>query len=159
LELRQGERAVVEDHRGGVMGGYQGLELALVARKPAVQVERRPAQPDAHLVDALRLDAVLLDQIEQRGVHALDRRGRWPQAQRELLQLPARAEIGRRKLRLAAVRIGVEEAAVLGGEELARRDELLLGEQRGDEAGERAAALMELDRGRAPGRVGAGRLA
>ena len=72
------------------------------------------------------IDRVLLEKIEQRRVHALHQRRRRPQPQRDLLELPAPAEIGGRELRLPAVGVGVVEAAVLGGEELARRQELLL---------------------------------
>jgi hypothetical protein len=56
-----------------------------------------------------------------------------------------------RRVRFTAVRIRVVEATVARGEKLARRNEALLCEQRSHEAGERAAALMELHGGRAPG--------
>ena len=101
----------------------------------------------------------LLDDIEQRGVHALNERRRRPQPQRDLLELPACAEIGDRGVGLAAVDVGVVEAAVLGGEEFARRDELLLRQQRRHQPRQRAAALMEFHRRRAPGGEGAGGLA
>ena len=95
----------------------------------------------------------------RRGVHALHQRRRRPEPQRDLLELPALAEIADREVELPAVGIGVEQAAVLGGEEFARRHELLLREQRRHQAGKRAAALVEFHRRRAPGREGAGGLA
>ena len=76
---------------------------------------------------------------------------------RDPLELPARAEIGDGRVGFAAVHIGVVEAAVLGGEELARGDEFLLRQQRGHQAGQRAAALVEFHRRRAPGGKSAGR--
>ena len=124
-----------------------------------MQVEHRLAKRHAHLLDLVELGRVLLDQIEQRGVHGLRRRRRRPQPQRDLLELPALAEIGDRELRLSAVGIGVVEAAVLGGEEFLGREEFLLGEQRRHQARQRAAALMEFHRRRAPGGEGAGGLA
>ena len=45
------------------------------------------------------------------------------------------------------------------GEEFAGGEEILLGQQRRHQARQRAAALMEFDRRRCPGREGAGRLA
>src|SRR5262245_44740409 len=50
------------------------------------------------------------------------------------------------------------EAAVRTIEEFARRREVLLGEERGHQAGQRAAKLMELDRRRTPRGERAGRL-
>src|ERR1700716_2764065 len=49
-----------------------------------------------------------------------------------------------------AVGIAVVETAVLGGEDLARGDELLLGQQRRHQPRKRAATLVKLDRRRAP---------
>src|SRR5207342_3945929 len=101
---------------------------------------------------------VLFDEIEQRSVHALDRRGGRPQAQRDLFELPALSEIGGDGFGAAAIRICIVEATVLGGQEFARRQKLLLGQQRRQQPGERAAALVELHRRRSPRREGAGRL-
>ena len=69
------------------------------------------------------------------------------------------AEIGRGEIRFAAVHIGVVEAAVLGGEELARGDEFLLRQQRRHQSRQGAAALVEFHRRRAPCGKGAGGLA
>jgi hypothetical protein len=77
----------------------------------------------------------------------------------DALKLPARAEIGRGEIRFAAVHIGVVEAAVLGGEELARGKEFLLRQQRRHQARQRAAALVEFHRRRAPCGERAGGLA
>ena len=60
---------------------------------------------------------------------------------------------------LPPLAVGVVEAAVLGGEKFAGREKLLLGEQRRHQARQRAAALMEFHRRRAPRRECAGRLA
>ena len=78
---------------------------------------------------------------------------------RDLFELPAFAEIGGDRLGLAAVRIGVEQAAIFRGQKFARGQELLLRQQRRHQARERAAALMEFHRRCAPRREGAGRLA
>ena len=102
---------------------------------------------------------MLLDEIEHRGDHALYAGGAGPQPQRDLLQLPALAEVRDRGLGLAAVRVGVVEPAVLRGEEFAGGHELLLREQRRHQPRQRAAALVELDRRRAPRGERAGRLA
>ena len=69
------------------------------------------------------------------------------------------SEIGGDGFGAAAIGIDVVEAAVLGGQEFARRQKLLLGQQRRHQPGERAAALVELHRRRSPRREGAGRLA
>src|SRR5262245_50431215 len=97
------------------------------------------------------------NEIEQRSVHALDRGGGRPQPKRDLLDLPALPEVGYGRLRAAAIRVNVVKAAVLGREELARRQNLLLGQQRRQQSRERAAALVELHRRGSPGREGAGR--
>src|SRR5262249_19650161 len=76
-----------------------------------------------------------------------------------LLELKALAELGRDKLRLSAVHIAAIEPAVRRAEELFRCHEALLREQRRQQSGERAAALMKLHRRSAPGRERAGRLA
>ena len=102
---------------------------------------------------------MLLDEIEHRGVHALDRRGGRPQAQRDLFEFPALSEIGRDSLGTASVRIGIEQAAVLGGEKFASRQKVLLGQQTCHQSREGAAALVEFHRRRSPRREGAGRLA
>ena len=159
LELGERELAVMQDDGGGVMGRDERVELRLVAGELAVQVEDRLVEADAQLLHLGGIDLVPLDEIEQRGIHALDRGGRGPQAQRDLLELPALAEPGGRELGLAAIRIAVVEAAVLGGEEFARRQKILLGQQRRHQARKRAAALVEFHRRGAPGREGAGRLA
>src|SRR5262249_52055987 len=52
-----------------------------------------------------------------------------------------------------------EQAAVLGGQKFARRQKVLLGQQRCHQPGERAAALVELHRRRSPRCEGAGGLA
>ena len=121
LELRQGERAVVHDHRRGVVRGDHRLELALVAGKAAVQVEGGAAQAHAHLLHACRIDAVLLDQIKQSRVHALERRRRGPQPQRNLRELPARAEIGggeRRYPEVAALDVLTDQGAAQIGRDV-----------------------------------------
>ena len=102
---------------------------------------------------------VFAEQIEQRRVHALNERRRRPQPHGDALELPAAAEIGRGEIRFAAAHIGVVEAAVLGGEELAGGDEFLLRQQRRHQSGQRAAALVEFHRRRAPGGERAGGLA
>jgi hypothetical protein len=69
------------------------------------------------------------------------------------------SEIGGDGLGTATIRISIEKAAVLGGQEFARRQKFLLGQQRRHQSGERAAALVEFHRRRSPRREGAGRLA
>jgi hypothetical protein len=105
------------------------------------------------------IDLVPFDEIEHRGVHALDRRGGRPEAQRDLLELPALSELGGDSLGAAAVRIDVVEAAVLGGQKFARRQKLLLSQQSRYQPRESTAALVELHRRRSPRCEGAGRLA
>ena len=159
LELGERQRAVVQDHRRGVMTGDERIELAFVSRQLAVHVESGLPQRHAQCLDLDGIDRVLFEKIEQRRRHALHQRGGGPQPQRDLLELPAPAEIVGRELRLPAVGVAVVEAAVLGGEELARRQELLLREQRRQQAGERAAALMKFYRRGSPRRERAGGLA
>ena len=57
LELGERERAVVQDHRRGVVAGDQRVELALVAGKLAVHVESGLAQRHAHRLDLGGVDA------------------------------------------------------------------------------------------------------
>src|SRR5207247_4351562 len=78
---------------------------------------------------------------------------------RDLLERPALAEIGDDRIGLAAVGVGVEDAAVLVREHFRGGEKTLRGEQARHEAGKRAAALVELDGRRAPVREGAGGLA
>src|SRR3954466_6872477 len=85
--------------------------------------------------------------------------GRLPEAQRDLLELPALAEVRGNGFRGAAVGIGVEKAAILVREDLGRGGKALVREQPGEEAGERAARLVELDGRRTPLGESAGRLA
>ena len=59
----------------------------------------------------------------------------------------------------AAIRIDIEQAAVLGGQKFARRQKLLLGQQSRHQPRQSAAALVEFHRRRSPRREGAGRLA
>ena len=141
------------------MAGDQRIELALVVRELAVQIEGRLAQSDADFLHLGGIDLVSFDEIEQRGVHALDRgRGR-PQTQRDLRELPAFPEIGGDRLRAAAIRVDIVKPAVARSEKFARGEKLLLGEQRRQQARERAAALVELHRRRSPRGEGARRLA
>ena len=49
LELRQGQRAIVQDDGGGIMRRQQRLELGFVGVEPAVQIECLLAQRDADL--------------------------------------------------------------------------------------------------------------
>ena len=70
-----------------------------------------------------------------------------------------RAETRDRGVGFAAVRVGIVEAAVLGGKKFARRHELLLRQQRRHQSRQRTAALMKLHRRRAPGGERAGGLA
>ena len=72
LELGEGEFLIVQDHRRGVMTGNQRIELPLVPRKLAVQIERRLAQGNANLFHLGGIDFVPFDEIEDGGVHALD---------------------------------------------------------------------------------------
>ena len=159
LELGERHLAIVQDRRRHVVGRQQRLELRLVARENPVQVEHRLAQEYPQLPDPCGIDLVVLHEIEQRGHHALDRGCGGPQAQRNLLELPAAAEIGGGGLGAPAVRVAVVEAAVARGEKLAGGDEFLLGQHRRHQARQRAAALMEFDRRRSPRRKGAGSLA
>src|SRR5206468_12213298 len=92
------------------------------------------------------------------GDETLDRRCRRPQPQRDLFEFPAFAQCSRDRFRLAAVCIRVVKPAVARGQKLARGDKALLCEERRHETGERAAALMELDRWRAPRRESSRRL-
>ena len=94
LELRRGQRAICRIDGGGVMRGKQRLELALVGRRTRRAGRTPLAERDADLAHPRRIGPVLVHEIEQRGVHALDRRRRGPQPQRDLLELPALAEIG-----------------------------------------------------------------
>src|SRR5262245_62179957 len=48
LELGKRELLVVQDHGGGVMAGNQRVELALVLRKLAVQIEGRLTRSEEH---------------------------------------------------------------------------------------------------------------
>src|ERR1051326_2746711 len=100
-----------------------------------------------------------VDQRKKRADDRLDRASRRPEAKRDGLELPARAELVGHRLRVAAVGVGVEEPAVLVREHFVRGQEALLGEQGREQAGKRTARLVELDRRRAPLREGAGRLA
>src|SRR5215510_15043146 len=69
------------------------------------------------------------------------------------------AEVFSREFGLAAVAIGIEQATIFRREEFARGDEFLLGEQRREQTGNGAAALMEFHRRCAPCGVSAGGLA
>ena len=123
------------------------------------KIEHRLAERHAHLLDLVegRLccstrsnSAVFMVWVDDADGHSrsaiCSNSQRWPRS--------AVAILG-----LAAVGVAVEEAAVLGGEEFLGGEELLLGEQRRHQARQRAAALMEFHRRRAPGGERAGRLA
>src|SRR5213080_1430751 len=130
LKLGQRELLIVQDHRRGIMTGNQRIELSLVSRKLAVQIERRLAQGNTNLFHLGGIDFVPFDEIEDGGVHALDRGSGWPKAQRDPLELPAPSEVGSDRLRLAAIRVNIVKAAVRGGEKFACRQKLLLSEER-----------------------------
>ena len=149
----------MEDDGRSVMAGNQRVELALVLRELAVQIECRLAQCDAHFFHLGGVDLVLLDEIEHRGIHALNRRGGWPQAQRDLLELPAFSEIGGDGLGAPTIGIDVEKPPVPCGQKLARGEKLLLGQQRRHQAREGAAALVKLHRRCPPRCKGPGGLA
>ena len=137
----------------------QRIELRLVLRQLAVEIEHDRRQTDLDALDVLELERLLLQRIEQRGVHTLDRRRRRPQPQRNLFEFPTLAEILGHFLRLAAIGEGIEQAAVLVSEEFAGGEEILLGKQCRHQARQRAAALMEFNRRRAPSGKGAAGLA
>ena len=59
LELRQGQRAIVQDDRGGVMRRQQRLEFGFVGAKAAMHVEGALAERDADLAHARDVDLVL----------------------------------------------------------------------------------------------------
>src|SRR5436305_6716547 len=71
LELDQRELLIVQDHRRGIMTGNQRIELPLVPRELAVQIERRLAQCNTNLFHLGGIDFVPFDEIEDGGVHAL----------------------------------------------------------------------------------------
>src|SRR4029077_5694234 len=144
LELFERELLIVQDHRRGVMAGNERVELAVVARELAVQIERWRAQRDANFLHLGGIDLVPLDEIEQGSVHALDGGSRWPQPQCDLLELPALTEFGRDRLRATAIRVNIVKTATGGGEKLGGPQELLLGEQCRQQPRQCAAALVEL---------------
>ena len=78
FELRQGQRAIVQDDRRGVMRREQRLEFRFVLVKAAVHVERRLTERDVDLAHARRIDLVLFHDVEQRRVQALNERRRRP---------------------------------------------------------------------------------
>ena len=126
LELRLGQRAVVQDDGGGIVRRQQRFEFGFVGVEAAVHGEGLRAKRDADFADLRDVDLVLVEQIEQRRVHALNERRRWPQPHGDALELPMLTEIGDGEFGLSAIHIGVVEAAVLGGEEFAGGDEFLL---------------------------------
>ena len=88
---------IVQDRGGGVMRRQQRFELRLVGLKAAVQIERRLAERDADLANMRGIDLVLLHQIEQSGVQALNDRRRRPEPQRDLFKLETLPKIGDRE--------------------------------------------------------------
>src|SRR6185369_16151965 len=99
------------------------------ARKYAVHVDRGLAHFYAYLFDLRGLEVVLFHEVEHRGDETLDRRRRRPQAQRDLLEFPALAQLVGRRGGRAAVRIRVVEAAVFMREEFDGGEDILLREQ------------------------------
>src|SRR5207253_7863241 len=95
-------------------------------------------------------EIVGFDEGQKTGDDRLYRARRRPQAQRDLRELPALAELGYDRVGLSAVGVGVEDAAVLVREHFRGGEKALLREQRRHQAGERAARLVELDGRRAP---------
>ena len=97
-------------------------EIAKLIGSPPGYLGHRETHPllsqevlNQYHTETIKLSFVLFDEIEHGGVHALDRRGGRPQAQRNLLELPAFSEIGGDRRGTAAIRIDVEQTAVLGG--------------------------------------------
>src|SRR5262249_52713217 len=88
LELGEREFLIVQDHRRGVMTGNQGVELAFVLRELTVEIKGRLAQSHANFFHLGGIDFVPFDEIEDRGIHALDRGGGWPKALRDTLRPP-----------------------------------------------------------------------
>src|SRR5262249_22104807 len=157
LELRQRQRTIVKDRSRRIVRRNERLEFSVVARKAAVHVESGLAERDDEFAPGRR--RLTRDQIEQRRVHALKKRCRWPQSQRNLFELEALAELGGRKRRVAAIGIALVEATIGRGEELLRRQKPRLRQQRPQQPGGRAGALVKF-RGRGPqGRDRAGGLA
>jgi hypothetical protein len=78
--LGEREFLIVQDHRRGVMTGNQRIELAFVLRELTVEIKCRLAQSHANFFHLGGIDFVPFDEIEDRGIHALDRGGRWPKA-------------------------------------------------------------------------------
>src|SRR3954469_5886792 len=158
LELLEPAAPVVQHDRRHVRRGKKRLEL-VVPGQGAVHVVHGLRQSDANRRDPLRREVMRAHQGEQAGDDRLDRARRGPEAQPDLLELPALAEICGHRLRIAAVGIGIEDAAVLVAEDVGRGGETLFGEKARQQSRERAARLVELDGGCAPVREGAGRLA
>jgi hypothetical protein len=108
----------------------QRIEFAFVARELAVQVKCRLAQSHASFFHLGGIDVVPFDEIEERSVHALDRGGRRPKAQRDLLELPMPSELGDNRSRAAAIRVNIIKTTIRGSEKFTSRQKVLLGEQR-----------------------------
>src|SRR4030095_4209091 len=132
------------------MQGRGGFPLSVVVAPVLVRVEDSRADVDAQAPRALGRKSVVRDEIEERRHDALAGSGGRRRPQSDLLEFPVLAKKRSRCLFRRGATIQRVESAVLLRQKAASRDECLLREKRGHQPRQRAAKLVELDRGRSP---------